>query len=266
MVAGVRSDRQVFQCDLQDFKYNESVWIGDIETIKYPECSIAYLDVKKGDLDITLNVLNINKTDPTALTIEMSRLEIFPNEFLDSLPNLQTLKFVDSTIAKFDKSFLGNLKSLREFYLIATSIDLVPDNVFENFSNLTHLYFQYIPQLKLQENAFVGLINLKVLFIHECELKIIKKNTFNGLTNLQRLHLSNNQIKTLNLNLNSNRNLKEIYLTNNQICSVKENMFSNMEKLVMIDLRGSKCFDGIVYPRRNASVLHENCIENNVNC
>lgn len=179
------------------------------------------------------------------------------NTELKKLKKLQTVKYNNLRIEKFDPEWTDSLANLNYLSLASNRISFLDPNVFisslisidlsENLvSNVTNLLSaiqsgENLKELKLKNNQITELTslsklsNLEYLDLSNNKIENVSMENFKNMTKLTHLYLTGNRLKNIDTNSFLDAENLMVLLLNNNFLNIYPNI-SNMKRLKILDL------------------------------
>ncbi|XP_063700871.1 leucine-rich repeat-containing protein 15-like [Culicoides brevitarsis] len=168
----------------------------------------------------------------TNVVFDCSKINIFPTELFDQLPNVDTLELNDAQISVIPDFSFQNATKLHQIHLQSNLLRKINENT---FVGATYLEFIDLSKNRIDQispKAFDSTPNVKIIVLSENKLESIDAATFAPLKNLTELSLYENQIKLVAASAFSNNgNLEEILLHDNNLESLELEISSKMKIL-----------------------------------
>ena len=152
--------------------------------------------------------------------------EIIPGTF-ENMINLENLNLAGNRIEHVDRDMFSGLFKLKYIYLSGNKLQYLHPDTFLMLPNLQELNFDENPCLQIQtDRNFIKSHSLSHLDISLCNISSVSVETFANVSALEWLDLSNNNLKTLNINiLTPLPKLSTLYLYGNPLqcdCQLQE--------------------------------------------
>uniref|UniRef100_A0A8D2IIL2 Leucine rich repeat containing G protein-coupled receptor 5 n=1 Tax=Varanus komodoensis TaxID=61221 RepID=A0A8D2IIL2_VARKO len=168
------------------------------------------------------------------LMLQNNQLRQIPNEALQNLRSLQSLRLDANHISFVPPNCFSGLVSLRHLWLDDNSLSEIPVKAFRSLPALQAMTLALNKIHHIPDYAFGNLSSLVVLHLHNNRIFSLGKKCFDGLHSLETLDLNYNNLDEFPTSVRALRNLKELGFHSNNIRSIPEQAFVGNPSLIAI--------------------------------